>query len=840
MRLTAPWILLSIPLGLWYLQRVYARSFVGPRRSMMVARAMLLITLVVALTRPEINLPTSRVDLLALVDDSASILPSRRAAIQKTLQDLAARTPGLQVWRFGAVAQQASADAVFSATPQTETRLERSLFTAGAALPSTAARRIVLFSDGRETDGEARRAARALGEEHVPVFPVKLPPATDPEVLIAGMRAPDGMHRGEPVEISITVRSTLATKTQVTLSEGGRPLWEDNATLKAGDTELRAAVSLPTSGLVQLRAEVVPAEDTLRENNARERTIYVEGPPRVLLGTPRLNQVSALADALILQGIDVIRFDPTGVPQSLEELAAFDAIILDEIPPGRVDISTQELFETFVRDLGGGLIYITGHAGLGTYDRTAPLQRALPLGSEERVENQVPPVAMILVIDRSGSMDGEKLRWTKRAALGTLEELPQDGQLGVLAFDAEFHWIVPLSTVRNKAQIAEQINALGAGGGTRFYPALEAAYYKLGEVNAAVKHIVLLTDGLSTDGVDFKPLARKMAEAGITVTTVAMSKEADGPLLKSIAQIAGGRFHSTEKPTDVPRIFSNESKLVTKKADIDRPFHPVPIGLFEPIARIDFAKAPQLYGFVASSLRPGAEEVLAVEQGKQPLMARWRYGLGQVIAFASDTDGSWARSWVAWPEYARLWAETVRHTMRDRSSTSLIITGRVVDGTLEASVDVEDARARSAKEPIVELYAVDPSLVRNKVELEPTGPGLFHGRLAWPMDGNVVLNARVLEGSQVLASSTRIIDRPIGREYTLGDDEETLAQIAQLSGGEVIEAADLGRLSTIRASHSVACAPYLLAFAFLLLMVDLFIKRVRPTAPAQPPQPPTG
>jgi uncharacterized protein YegL len=304
-----------------------------------------------------------------------------------------------------------------------------------------------------------------------------------------------------------------------------------------------------------------------------------------------------------------------------------------------------------VRDLGGGLLYVTGHAGMGTFDRTAPLQRMLPLGSEERVENQVPPVAMVLVVDRSGSMEGEKLTWTKRAALGTLQELPPDGQLGVIAFDAEFHWIVPLSPVKNKEQIAEQINALASAGGTRFYPALENAFYALGSVNAAVKHVVLLTDGLSTDGVDFKPLARKMASAGITVTTVAMSKEADVPLLKSIAQIAGGRYHFTDKATEVPRIFSSESKLVTKKADVDRPFLPVVDGFFEPIARIDFSRGPHLLGFVATSLRPGAEQTLSVERGKQPLMAHWRYGLGQVLAFASDTDGSWARQWTSELEF---------------------------------------------------------------------------------------------------------------------------------------------------------------------------------------------
>jgi len=168
--------------------------------------------------------------------------------------------------------------------------------------------------------------------------------------------------------------------------------------------------------------------------------------------------------------------------------------------------------------------------------------------------------------------------------------------------------------------------------------------------------------------------------------------------------------------------------------------------------------------------------------------------------------------------------------MRDRSSASLIVTGKVVDGALEVSVDIDEARARNAHDLDVELYAVDTTLVRQKVELETTGPGTFRGRIPWSADGNIVLNARVLQRSQVLASATHILDRPIAREYTLGDDDDTLTAIAQLSGGEVLQAGDVARLSSISATRRVAAAPFLVGLAFLLFLIDLYIKRVRPTA----------
>ncbi len=800
---------------------------------MLTARLALFVTIVLALSRPEITLPSRSTELLILADDSASMLPSRRQVITQIVHDLAVTQPDLRVWRFGQTAQPATVEHPLGDTPQSATRLERALFSASAAMSEGGARRIVLLSDGRETEGDARRAARALGEEHTPVYAVRLPPARDPEVLIAGIRTPEGLRRGEQVDVTIDVRSTLKTRATLALSEGGRPLWEELVSLKPGDNEVRAPITVPTSGLVRLRATLTPTADTLRENNTWERTIYVEGPPRVLLGTASLDQVSALADALLLQGIDVVRFDPQLAPQSIEELSGFDAVVLDEIPIARLDNETQELFEAYVRDLGGGLLYITGHSGIGSFDHNAPLQRLLPVTSEERVENQVPPVAMVLVIDRSGSMEGEKLAWAKRAALATLDVLPKDAQIGVIAFDAEFRWIAPLkhgveqAAARGRDQLTRRRRRHALLPGARERVLHARREQRGGEAHRAPhRRPVDRRRGLQA------ARQAKMSKAGISLTTVAMSKEADLPLLKMLAQVSGGRSYYTDRASEVPRIFGDESKLVTKKSEIERAFRPiVQERYFEPISRIDFALAPFLHGFIVTSLRPGAEPSLEVDkEHKQPLLARWRYGLGQVLAFTSDTDGVWAKDWVTWPEYPRLWAQIVRATMRDRANSTLSVSGRITEGALEVRVDLDDARARASSDLGFEAYAVDANLVAQRVPLEATGPGALRGRIPWSAGGAIVLRAKATEHGQVLASATHILDQQIGKEFALGDDEDTLSAVTQLSGGEVIDASDVPRLSTRTATRRVPLAPWLVSLAFALFFVDLYIKRVRPTA----------
>src|SRR5262249_23088293 len=159
----------------------------------------------------------------------------------------------------------------------------------------------------------------------------------------------------------------------------------------------------------------------------------------------------------------------------------------------------------------------------------------------------------------------------------------------------------------------------------------------------------------------------------------------------------------------IPRIFVDESRLVTQQANVDRPFRPTVRGFIPAIAGIDFTTAPLLLGYVASALKPGAETVLAADN-RHPLLAAWRYGVGTVLAFSSDGDGPWAVGWAGWDAYGKLWAQSVRYVLRPRSSGLLSVSGRREDGALEAQVRLEEIGGNAPADMSVDLYAVDPAL----------------------------------------------------------------------------------------------------------------------------------
>src|SRR5262249_14027085 len=149
-----------------------------------------------------------------------------------------------------------------------------------------------------------------------------------------------------------------------------------------------------------------------------------------------------------------------------------------------------------------------------------------------------PRLALVLAIDRSGSMEGEKLAVAKEAARGTASLLGSDDRIGVVAFDAEAVALVHLQPARNRAALDQGIAQLRAGGGTSFPAPLRVAYDELLPARAAVRHVILLSDGqASYEGIG--ELCDQMAREGITISAVGVGGGADRTLLSMIAARGG-------------------------------------------------------------------------------------------------------------------------------------------------------------------------------------------------------------------------------------------------------------------------------------------------------------
>ena len=183
--------------------------------------------------------------------------------------------------------------------------------------------------------------------------------------------------------------------------------------------------------------------------------------------------------------------------------------------------------------------------GLGGYYKTT-LEEILPVRSNFDKEKEKPSLAMVLVIDKSGSMGGAKMEMAKDAAKGAAELLGPKDQLGVIAFDGQSYWVSELHSAADKGYIIDRISTIEASGGTSIYPGLSDAYEGLVSASAKLKHVILLTDGHSSPG-DFDGIAGDMVAARITLSSVAVGDGADQELLKRLAETGSRRFFSRLK-----------------------------------------------------------------------------------------------------------------------------------------------------------------------------------------------------------------------------------------------------------------------------------------------------
>jgi uncharacterized membrane protein len=409
------------------------------------------------------------------------------------------------------------------------------------------------------------------------------------------------------------------------------------------------------------------AEDTLAENNWLQGAVEVKGSARVLYLYNAGEPASYFSRLLEVQGYSVVRADAEKSALGLAELSAYDLLVLDNVPAYRLTQVKMEAIERYVRDTGGGLVVLGGPQsfGAGGYYRT-PLERVLPVDMRPPGRVDLPQVSLLFLLDKSGSMGSgpqgsTKLDLAKAAAASAAELLNATDHVGILAFDAEWDWVLPFRQVGNGEWISESLSALTSDGGTDLHKAMGEAHRAFAGKQAAVKHLIVLSDGL-TDKKDFPSLVRRMAQAGITVSTVSIGQDADKALMLGIARDGKGRAYATSDPASIPRIFTTETLLVARDLLVEKLSRPRVTRAVGPLRGFGSAAVPPLRGYVLTHAKSRAE--LFMQVSDDPLLVSWRYGLGVATAFTSELSGRWAAEWQDWAELPRWVAQVTRGAAR--------------------------------------------------------------------------------------------------------------------------------------------------------------------------------
>jgi uncharacterized membrane protein len=694
-----------------------------------------------------------------------------------------------------------------------------------ASLPPGYVPSVVLVSDGNETLGNGLKAALKAG---LPISTVPLPTRNEPEVQVSAVTLPAQVRQGEPFYVEVVLNSNHDDEGVVTVYRGPHEVVRETRTFKKGENRFRFQQTVTSERLAHYTARVQGLKsDTLLDNNTESGLVFTAGKPRVLIIESDPKLIRELTFALEQEDIQVDLRPPTGMPDSLADLQNYELLILSNVPATALSQRQMEVARTYVQDLGGGFMMLGGEQsfGLGGYYKSV-LEEILPVRSDFEKEKEKPSIAMALVIDKSGSMGGDKIEMAKTAARSAVELLGNSDQVAVIAFDGDTYVMSEMQSAGNKGRISDEISRIDAGGGTVMYPAMERAYEMLVATPARLKHVIILTDGISAPG-DFLGLASTMQSARITCSTVAVGNDADKELLEEIGRTGQGRFYITDDPAAIPQIFAKETVTASKSAIDEQPFVPQVVRTTQTFADLDLENAPFLLGYVMTRPKPTCEVILASEKG-DPLLVWWRYGLGMTVAFTSDAKARWAAEWLTWPGYSKFWAQLVRHTMRKSDAKGVAVEVVQRAGRATLTLDAIDPAGRFVNAAETEMTLIDPRLTTSKVPLAQTAPGRYVADFETPLSGPYHLELTQKVGGQVLYQQSRGISVGYSDELRLKPANETLLKsIAEASGGKFnLAAADVFAASGRTARRPTPLWPWLVTAAALLLVLDVALRRI--------------
>ncbi len=816
----------------------------------LITRLVIVACLILALAGAQIVQAADKLAVVFLLDASDSIDQAARDTAQRYISDAMSRMrpedrAGLVVFGQNALVERPLSAAkelgvIGSAPIRLNTNIAEAIRLALAMFPGDAARRIVVLSDGGETIGNAVAAAQLAAATNVQIDVMPLPAHTGADMLVSDVRVPSKVNVGEQFDLGVTVQSQTDAKANLTILAGGTIVAQKPVQLKAGTNNFVFTLAVKAQGFNDFRVRVDPlSADTFYQNNELSGFSEVTGPPRVLLVTPNPDEIATLLPALQTSGLQVDIKAPTDMPTGIAELAGYKSVILANVSATNLTTPRMKILQTYVRDLGGGLVVIGGpnSYGVGGYYQT-PLEETLPVEMRIKDQKRIPKLTMVYVIDRSGSMEEigpsgvTNLELSKEATRRSINFLfPQD-RAGVLSFDSNPEWLVQIQNVTNQNAMKNQIGTLRPGGGTDIYAAVKEIAKTLPSDPSTLKHVILLTDG-GADPTGIVDMVAKMnQDFNITVTSIGIGRDVP-PFMADIAKAGKGIYYNLVDLQTIPQVFAAETVLATRSYIVEKEFTATQSANSPILNGIN--GLPSLLGYVATTAKETATVELKAPGFDDPLMASWQYGLGRAVAFTSDANGRWAKNWTSWDQFSRFWSQVVRYTITEGTNNRLESHVEQRGDHSVLVVDARDDKGGFLNSLNLQASVVDPRLGAQTVNLQQVAPGRYEVPFDPKQEGAYFIRV----GGATTQPDPSTVGQAVGQtlgwvlsyspEYRQHETNTTLLNdIAQLTGGETLaEHPEKAFEHTIRETHaSTALWPWLLLLSTLLLPFDIAIRRL--------------
>jgi Ca-activated chloride channel homolog len=681
-----------------------------------------------------------------------------------------------------------------------------------ASLPGGKIPRIALITDGKENQGSLARAAWQARELGIPIDTFAMKGRAKPAVRLESVTIPPTAFTGEQFPIDILISAPASTPAEVELDAEGHTLGKTPVTLNTGENPLRLHTSLNTPGALELSIAIRPVNSP---EIRFDQTIALR-KPKALFFSGDVPQ----DDTHILTVLTDAQFDvktagsAANVPLSDYQLVVFNNWDLESLP-----LRAKSDIEEYVRQ-GGGLLIVGGERNVYTekngkpedpLERTMPAKLAPPRSPEG--------TGLILIVDKSSSMEGRKMELARLAAIGAVNNLRPVDEVGVLMFDNTFEWAVPVRKAEDKAFINNRIAGIRPDGGTQIAPALTEAFNRMKPVQAASRHIVLLTDGISEEGNSFN-IATAAKNENISISTIGIGQDVNKSYLEKVAVAAGGESHFVIDLGQLEQILVKDVMEHTGQTTVERPLSPEITKRVEILNDVGMETAPQLKGYVRFIAKPTADTILSIDR-MDPLLTRWQYGLGRAAVFASDAKSRWSADWITWKGFDKFWTNVARDLLPHIQDGEATLSYDSANGELVASYRL----GRGVTEPatIPPIFVFGPGDFHQAIPVKKIAAGTYQGRLKIGARQGFF---RVLPAQESRAFPETGLYRPEAELSEYGSNEALLKQVAEFTGGHFQPepaAVFTGTGKTI--PTTLTLWPAFLALAIILSLSELIMRK---------------
>ncbi len=655
------------------------------------------------------------------------------------------------------------------------TNLAAALRQAVASFPEDAAKRVVVVTDGNENLGSARSVAPTLAENGIgiDVVPIKL--GERGEIVMDKMTLPNMVRKGQPVSSRIVLSNLgdedVAGKLTVVRSVGDREqlLDERQVTLHPGKNMFLVEQDLNQSGVFTYKARFSPDDprsDIMSENNETTAFTHVRGKGRILIieDWEHPGRFDYLAGRLMENELEVDVVPSNNLFNSLAELQAYDCVILADVPRSSGETATtvtnfsDERIDMLVRNteqMGCGLIMMGGpnSFGAGGWVNTE-IEKAMPVDFQIKNSKIVPVGALVLMMHASEMEQGNY--WQKVVGMEAVKALGPMDYCGCIHWENNtgndaWLWNAPRGLFRvgeNRRTMVARLNRMAPGDMPAFEPAMKMTLNALQGVKAAVKHVIVISDG---DPVPPSPFTiAKFVKAKIQISTVAIGSHGPpsaGPMQK-LATDTGGKFYVVTNPKALPRIYQREARRVARPLVYEPEDGVTPQVMdYHEIHGMTPQQLPPISGFVLTTVKdnPLVEVSIRSPKPAEPdnatILASWTFGLGRTAVFTTDAGNRWATEWTAWPEYDRFFTQMVRWAMRPVEENGTFLTStNVRDGKVQIAITALDDESNVINLLDMTATAIAPDLTAFTVPIRQIAPGRYVGEFTTEKPGSYYLS----------------------------------------------------------------------------------------------------